>query len=186
MGIVVLALAGISVLVLRGKFSSYDKKEKLDEEKGANEEDADKTSQSESAHDESKHETKKTFQSKITTFFTAMKYKGKREDDVVATEWEKVDLSVAHQKEPEDEKTDEEKETETDKIKTQSLGGKISLFLTKFKRSDGKPSTQENDVHVDAKISDEVTEELKELEPEEKEEKIGEEKEKRIGSETPV
>merc|ERR1712060_835694 len=179
MGIVVLALAGISVLVLRGKFSSYEKKEKLDEEKGANEEDADKTSQSESAHDESKHETKKTFQSKIATFFTAMKYKGKREDDVVATEWEKVDLSVADKKE-------EEKETETDKIKTQSLGGKISFFLTKFKRSDGKPSTQENDVHVDAKISDEVTEELKELEPEEKEEKIGEEKEKRIGSETPV
>merc|ERR1712060_819230 len=194
MGIVVLALAGISLLVLRGKFSSYEKKEKLDEEKGANEEDADKTSQSESAHDESKHETKKTFQSKITTFFTSMKYKGKREDDVVATEWEKVDLSVAHQKELEDEKKDEEndekkdeeKETETDKIKTQSLGGKISLFLTKFKRSDGKLSKQENDVHVDEKISDEVTEELKELEPEEKEEKIGEEKEKRIGSETPV
>merc|ERR1712060_546904 len=185
-GIVVLALAGISLLVLRGKFSGYEKKEKLDEEKGANEEDADKTSQTESAHDESKHDTKKTFQSKITTFFTAMKYKGKREDDVVATEWEKVDLSVAHKKEPEDEKTDEEKETETDKIKTQSLGGKISFFLTKFKRSGGKPSKQENDVHVDEKISDEVTEELKELEPEEKEEKIGEEKEKRIGSETPV
>merc|ERR1711870_111047 len=185
-GIVVLALAGISVLVLRGKFSGYEKKEKLDEEKGANEEDADKTSQTKSAHDESKHEAKKTFQSKITTFFTAMKYKGKREDDVVATEWEKVDLSVAHQKELEDEKTDEEKDEKKDEIKTQSLGGKISLFLTKFKRSDGKLSKQENDVHVDEKISGEVTEELKELEPEEKEEKIGEEKEKRIGSETPV
>ena len=46
-GIVVLALAGISVLALRGKFSGFEKKEKLDEEKGANEEDADKTSQTE-------------------------------------------------------------------------------------------------------------------------------------------
>ena len=193
-GIVVLALAGISVLALRGKFSGFEKKEKLDEEKGANEEDADKTSQTESAHDESKHGAKKTFQSKITTFFTAMKYKGKREDDVVATEWEKVDLSVTHQNEHEDEKTDEEKgekkdeekDTETEKIKPESLGGKISLFLTKFKRSNGKPTKQENDVNVEEKISDEATEELKELEPEEKEEKVGEEKEKRIGSETPV
>merc|ERR1719373_1043949 len=80
-----------------------------------------------------------------------MKYKGKREDDVVATEWEKVDLSVAHRKEPEDEKKDEESSTETQKIKPESLGGKISLFLTKLKRSDGK-----------------ATEEQRELEPEEK------------------
>jgi len=183
-GIVVLALAGISVLAMRGKFSSSEKKEKLDEEKGANEENADKTSQTESAHDESKHEAKKTFQSKITTFFNAMKYKGKREDDVVATEWEKVDLSVAHLKEPEDEKKDEDSNTETQKIKPESLGGKISLFLTKFKRSDGKATKDEHDESVDDKIHDEATEELRELEPEEKEEKMCEEK--RIGSETPV
>ena len=83
-------------------------------------------------------------------------------------------------------KKNEEKETETEKIKPESLGGKISLFLTKFKRSNGKPTKQENDVNVEERISDEATEELKELEPEEKEEIVGKEKEKRIGSETPV
>jgi len=183
--IVVLVFAAIAVLALRGKFSGAEKKEKLDEEKAANE--ADNTSQTESAHEELKQEEKRSFQSKITKFFTVLKSKDKKAEDIVATEWEKVDLSVAHQKEPQEEKTDEEKEEEKESHKPENFGGKITAFLAKFKQAprqsaklESKKTEEEN---VDPKSTEKSSEELKELEPEDKEENA---REKRIGSETPV
>merc|ERR1712173_241108 len=184
-GIVVLVFAAISVLALRGKFSGAEKKEKLDEEKAANE--ADNTSQTESAHEELKQEEKKSFQAKITKFFTVLKSKDKKAEDIVATEWEKVDLSVAHQKEPQEEQTDEEKEEENESHKPENFGGKITAFLEKFKQApkqsaklESKKTEEEN---VDPKSTEKSSEELKELEPEDKEENA---REKRIGSEPPV
>merc|ERR1712129_319763 len=194
--IVVFALAAISVLAWQGKFSRDEKKEKIGEEKGTVDPEADKTSQTESAHDETKIDeaktnVNKTLQSKITTFFAAMKPKEKkREDDIVATEWEKVDLNAQKEEtETEDEKKDAEKEEsveETEVKQSSSLGGKITTFLAKFKKTATKSEELDKVTTEGEKHADEAIEELKELEPEDKEDKIVDEKEKRIGSETPV
>ena len=142
-------------------------------------------------HDEVKTEVKKSlnFQSKNTSFFAALKPKEKKGDEIVATEWEKVDLNDAKAVETknEDEKKDEEKEVaEADETKPTKITGRFSSFFAKFKRAEIKAEVEEKDEPEEEKLTDEASEELKELEPEDKEEKIEDEKQKRIGSETPV
>merc|ERR1712129_645773 len=89
----------------------------------------------------------------------------------------------------EDEKKDAEKEEsveETEVKQSSSLGGKITTFLAKFKKTSTKSEELDKVTTEGEKHADEAIEELKELEPEDKEDKIVDEKEKRIGSETPV
>jgi len=186
--LVILAAAGVSTAAWKGKFNKKEEKEKLDEEKGATEGEADKTSQTESAHDnnihEAKSEEKKSFNihTKINNLFAALKPKESKGDEIVATEWEKVDLTEAKSAETEngDEKKDEEKEEAIESHKV-SFGGKVSSFFAKFKptnKNTMKETPEEQKVETVSTEDD-----LKELEPEEKN---VDDKEKRIGSETPV
>lgn len=193
---IVFAAAAVSTAAWKGKFTKKEEKEKLDEEKGATEGEADKTSQTESAHDdtivdEAKIEEKKSFnlQTKITTFFAALKPKEKKGDEIVATEWEKVDLNEVKSVETEngEEKKDEEKEEESTQTEKVTFGGKISSFFAKFKSADKKTDQEMKVTSEEEKVeNDAAGEDLKELEPEDKEEIIVDDKEKRIGSETPV
>ena len=171
--VVVAIIAGVTWFGKNGR-KHLDEEKAVDDE---NKDDKDQTDKPVEASDEKQEtelandtvEEKKGFdvKSKIVEILAQMKPKEKKPaEEVVATEFEKVELTE------EEEKKDEEKEEE---VLKPNFVSKVTSIFSKFKSSP-KESAEEP---VEVKIN---VEEVK-LEPENTEEKVPE---RRRGSETPV
>lgn len=183
--LVLLFVAGM-VFILRKKCASKseDLKKPVDEEKGDDDENKPSEGEKKEVEAETKLEVstveeKKGFEirSKVVKILANLKPKEKKmTEEVVASEFEKVELT---------EDAEEKKDGEKEASESQGFGSKLASFMSKFKPADKPPVDQTETEKTETKTDAESDDQDKEvdLNPEKPAEQV---LNRRRGSETPV